>query len=87
MTLTVQQVRLGNADDQDGVLVYDGAVLVAVFSRLSAEHGERAGRWFLECGFGVGLDAHSDFDSLQAACAWIEERRSQDGCVGDGVDK
>jgi hypothetical protein len=86
MTLTVQHVPLGNVDDVDGVLVYDGNVLVAVLCQLSFEHGERAGRWFLECGFGARLDAGADFPNLQSACDWIEGRIERAGQVdGDAL--
>jgi hypothetical protein len=74
VTLTTQHVRLGNIDDTDGVLVYRKDVLVAVMSQLSAEHGERAGRWYLEIGFGACPDAGSDFQTLEAAKVWIESR-------------
>jgi len=77
VTLTVQHVRLGNADDQDGVLVYDENVLVAVLARLTPKHGVLSGRWLLECGFGVKLDGDDVFVDLPTACSWIEERMTR----------
>jgi hypothetical protein len=74
VTLAIQQVRLGNVDDTDGALVYREDVLAAVLSRLSVEHGERAGRWFIEIGFGACPDSGIDFETFEAACAWIESR-------------
>ena len=72
--MTVEHVHLGNADDCDGVLVYCANVLVAVLSHLSFGHGENAGRWYVEYCFGVGLEGHQDFETLQDACDWIEDR-------------
>lgn len=76
MNLTIQHIRLAHANDIDGALIYDGDGLIAVLSRLSLEHGVRAGRWFLECGFGAAFDGHADFIDIAAACAWIEGRLS-----------
>ena len=86
MTLTVLPVRLGNVDDTDGVLVYRGEVLVAVMSQLSAEHGEREGRWFLEIGFGASSEPGADFQTLDAAKVWIESRLDeQDRRVAEAI--
>jgi hypothetical protein len=74
MTLSVQHVRLGNVDDYHGVLLFDGDVLVAVLAQLSLEHGERVGHWFLEHGFGAGLETDTPFEDLKSACTWIEDR-------------
>lgn len=72
MTLTVQPVLLGNPDDQDGVLVFDGGRLVAVLCRLSATHGHRAGQWFLESSFGVAALDTDMFGTIEQACASID---------------
>jgi len=58
--------------DEEGRLVFLGERLVAVLVRLSEEHGEEAGRWYVEHGFGP-LDGplHPTFPNLDAACAWI----------------
>jgi hypothetical protein len=74
VTLTIQHVRLGNVDDTHGVLVFVDDLLVAVLAELSAEHDTRAGAWFLECGFGAGLERDETFIDLQSACDWIEVR-------------
>jgi hypothetical protein len=71
VNLTTQHILLGNADDRDGVLVLDGDVLVAVLCRLSAEHGDQAGHWFLECSFGLNPLTGDSFDTLEAARAFI----------------
>jgi hypothetical protein len=73
MNLTTQDILLGNADDRDGVLVLDGDVLVAVLCRLSAEHGEGAGRWFLECSFGLTPLGRDVFDTIEDACNGIAQ--------------
>ena len=74
MRLGVWHVRLGRVDDKAGALLYDGEALVAVLSCLSPIHGDRAGRWFIECGFGPGIDVRTEFADLQSACDWIEGR-------------
>jgi hypothetical protein len=74
MTLTVQRVRLGHVSDSDGALVFNGDVLVGVASQLSDEHGDRTGRWFLECSFGFDIDIEADFAGLSELCAWIQPR-------------
>jgi hypothetical protein len=63
------------SDDQDGRLVFADERLVAVLVRLSDRHGENAGHWYVEHGFGP-LDgrAHPTFDGLDAAEAWIAMR-------------
>ena len=51
--------------------------LVAVLVRLSEEHGRKAGRWYLEHGFGKldGL-AHPVFADLDEARDWLAQRFS-----------
>jgi len=69
MKLGFQPVTVGtNAPDEEGCLVFANDRLVAVLVRLSEEHGKKAGRWFLEHGFGK-LDgpAHPDFTDLNEA--------------------
>jgi hypothetical protein len=66
MKLGFQPVTVDtNAPDEEGCLVFANDRLVAVLVRLSEEHGKKAGRWFLEHGFGK-LDgpAHPDFTDL-----------------------
>jgi hypothetical protein len=72
MTFATQPVRVDtSAKDEEGCLVFADGRLVAVLVRLSDEHGEMAGRWFLEAGFGR-LDGpqHPTFVDLEAAQAW-----------------
>ena len=76
MTLTLQSVRVNTgSEDEDGLLVFAGGRLVAVLVRLSDEHGDKAGRWFLEHGFGR-LDGmtYPIFDDIEVAQDWIAQR-------------
>ncbi|MGU3537423.1 hypothetical protein [Methylobacterium sp. A54F] len=76
MTLCLQpvQVATGSAD-QESQLVFSDGFLVAVLVRLSQDHGEQAGRWYLEAGFGRLDDRNPPlFVDLDSAQAWILER-------------
>lgn len=71
MAFTLRPVRVETGcEDEEGRLVFRGGKLVAVLVRLSGRHGDGAGRWFLEHGFG-GLDdpVPPCFPDLGAACA------------------
>lgn len=72
MALTFQPVRVANGHDEEGLLVFADDRLVAVLVRLSQEHEDLAGRWFLETGFGR-LDGpnHPTFSDLDAAQDWM----------------
>ena len=73
--MSLQPVRVGLADDQEGRLVFVRDVLVAVLVRLSDLHGPKAGCWFLEAGFGrLDVAEHPTFPDLGAAEAWVESR-------------
>jgi hypothetical protein len=75
MSLTLQPVRLATGADEEGRLVFTQGRLVAVLTRLSALHGELAGQWFLEIGFGrLDGPAHPCFPDLDAAEAWISQQ-------------
>ncbi len=76
MTLTLQPVRVATGSDEEGLLVFaDDQRLVAVLTHLSDQHGDIAGHWFLETGFGR-LDGpdHPTFADLDAAQNWIRQR-------------
>lgn len=78
LTLCRVRVETGSADE-DGRLVFHDGRLVAVLVLLSEQHGDMAGRWFFECGFGRLNDSpsegwHPDFDDLGAAREWIARR-------------
>jgi hypothetical protein len=76
MKLGFQRVAVDtNAVDEEGCLVFADNRLVAVLVRLSELHGRKAGRWYLEHGFGK-LDgpAHPDFTDLDEAQDWVAQR-------------
>lgn len=52
MTLELQPVAVATSEPVDGFLVFAEGRLVAVISQLTALHGDKAGWWFLEKGFG-----------------------------------
>ena len=73
MTLWLQPVRVDTGgEDEEGCLVFVDGKLAAVLVRLSDQHGDMAGHWFLEHGFGK-LDGveHPIFDGIEAAQDWI----------------
>jgi len=79
MTLDLQLVRVQTGfEDEEGRLVFADGRLIAVLVRLSDQQEGLAGLWFYEHGFGpFNGHAHPTFESLEAALAWIEQRRSQ----------
>ena len=78
MALTLQPVRVANDHDEEGLLVFAEDRLVAVLVRLSEEHRDLSGHWFLEAGFGR-LDGphHPTFPDLDAAQDWIDRQLHQ----------
>lgn len=75
MDLTLQPILVATGEEEgDGRLVFHDGWLVAVLVRLSAQHDEHAGFWYLEKGFGAldGPDLPS-FQSLDEAKAWIAD--------------
>lgn len=78
MTLTLQPVHVATGLDEEGMLVLDDRQrLLAVLTRLSAQHGDLAGHWFMEAGFGQFASAKNPiFASLDEAQSWIGERIS-----------
>lgn len=77
MTLTVQHVGLANGEDCEGAFVFADGLLMAVLSRLSLQHGNSQGRWFLECGFGAVSGCHEEFQDIAAATAWLESHATK----------
>lgn len=78
LTLRPVRVETGSADEEGRLVFHDGK-LVAVLLRLSEQHGDMAGRWFLEHGFGPldgppSTPCHPDFDDLGTAREWIGRR-------------
>ncbi len=79
MTLDLQPVRVQTGfEDEEGRLVFADGRLVAILVRLSDQQERLAGLWFYEHGFGpFDGPTHPTFETLEAALAWIEQRRSQ----------
>lgn len=71
--LQVQPTKIAaKSADTDGRLVFSPRGLVAVLVCLSDMHGEAAGHWFLEAGFGELEDGtHSSFADWATAEAWM----------------
>ena len=67
-------------DDEEGCLVLQDGRLVAVLVKLSALHGDLAGGWYLEAGFGL-LDSPDKpvFANLGEAQDWVAERLANTG--------
>lgn len=73
----LQPVRVSLGNDREGRLAFVGGSLVALLVCLSDLHGDDAGSWFLEAGFG-DLDGPNPplFPDLDTARAWIADRLS-----------
>ena len=76
MNLQLQPVQVATGSkDTESQLVFADGFLVAVLVRLSEEHADEAGRWYLEAGFGPVDDPHPPtFASVHEAQAWITHR-------------
>ena len=76
MKLGFQHVTVDtNAADEEGCLVFADNRLVAVLVRLSELHGRKAGRWYLEHGFGkLEGPVHPVFTDLGEAQDWVAQR-------------
>ena len=75
MTLTLQPTQVATINDEDGMLVFFNGRLVAVLVHLSDENEVAPGDWYLEAGFGRGLEHdHPTFPSLDAAQEWLLRR-------------
>jgi hypothetical protein len=76
MSLRLQPVQVATgSDDAESQLVFADGFLVAVLVHLSEQHGDEAGQWFLEAGFGpVDTATPPTFANLDEAQSWIEGR-------------
>lgn len=81
MSLTLTPVRVATgSDDTESCLVFDDGYLVAILVQLSGIHGDGAGRWFLEAGFGrVDPAKPPIFMNLDEAQDWIAAQLSDQG--------
>lgn len=77
MSLTLQPVLVATGEEGEGCLVFHDGWLVAVLVRLSDQHEDQAGFWFLEKGFGP-LDGPEppSFDNLDVAQVWLSHQLS-----------
>ena len=75
MSVILQRMCVSAGPDQEGCLVLVDDCLVAVLVRLSDWHGDAAGTWFYEAGFGSfdGPD-RPIFPDLDAAHDYIARR-------------
>jgi hypothetical protein len=73
MILSLQAVQVATgSDDAESQLVFADGFLVAVLVRLSEQHDDDAGKWFLEAGFGpIEPTSPPLFRDLAAARIWI----------------
>lgn len=78
MSLHLQPVQIATgSDDTESRLVFADGFLVAVLVRLSDEHEDEAGRWFLEAAFGRVADPNPPtFADMSEAQEWIEQQLS-----------
>ena len=75
MSISLQPVRVATGYDEDGLLVFSDDYLVAVLVLLTDRHGEEAGKWFLETGYGrLNRPHHPIFADLNAAQGYIVDR-------------
>ena len=75
MTFTLQPTQVATINDEEGMLVFFDGRLVAVLVRLSDKNEVAPGDWYLEAGFGRGLEHdHPTFSSLDAAQEWLLRR-------------
>ena len=73
MNLVLQPVTVATGEAGEGRLVLLEGRLVAVLVRLSDLHGEQAGWWFVEKGFGpLDRPLHPSFPDLAQAEAWLK---------------
>jgi hypothetical protein len=79
VTFTLQPTQVATINDEEGMLVFFDGRLVAVLVRLSDKNEVAPGDWYLEAGFGRGLDGptHPTFPTLDAAQGWIAEHVSR----------
>lgn len=78
MTILFRPIAVDTTSgDQEGQLVVRNDKLIAVLVKLSSDHGELSGRWFVEKGFGAfNGPGHPTFASLQLAEQWFRSGSS-----------
>ena len=78
--LSLQSLKVAvDGGDENGLLVLDDAILVAVLVCLEeASYGPDQHRWHLEAGFGSCAIRSTTFARLEEALLWIAARRGVD---------
>ena len=86
MSFRLQPVQVATgSDDQESQLVFVDGFLAAVLVKLSEQHDDDAGKWFLEAGFGRVDDYRAPIlADLGKAQAWIEARFTG---IGEGTSE
>lgn len=76
MSLRLQRASVATGGhDTEGLLIFHADVLTAVIVRLSDDHEDEAGKWFLEVGFGpLEMRPAPTFTDLDEAQDWILHR-------------
>lgn len=72
MPCEIRPVRLRDGGDDEGALIFWEDALIAVLSRLGPDHGATAGRWHVECAFGLQVERDTNFSDLELACSSFE---------------
>ena len=73
-----QPVRMAMDSDEEGRLVFVNGRLAAVAVRLSDDHGELTGQWFVEAAFGpYQRPVYPTFQEIGLLEGWVTEYRSQ----------
>jgi hypothetical protein len=73
MNIEFRPIELLHEHDVVGRLVLIDGKLAGVLAQLSDAHGDSAGKWFLECGFGALGRCDTEFEDLGAARLWFEQ--------------
>jgi hypothetical protein len=84
MALELKPVQLNHETDTDGRLVYNDGRLAALLTRLSDQHEERAGRWFLEFGLNPLDSGQREFANLAEAESWIRQQLAALPIISEG---
>jgi hypothetical protein len=71
--IVLEPVSIAAGWDNDGRLIMIDGRLAGVLVRLDELHGERAGAWFLEVGFGAlsPVAAERVFATIESALDWL----------------
>jgi len=79
MMVTFQSVMIDtDGPDEEGCLMFANDRLVAAMVRLSDQHGDKAGCWYLEHGFGrLDGPSHPTFLDLDSAQDWAVQHLAE----------